>query len=146
MEHTELTQGLESPEAKGSGAESSRSGSWIRPRKDRIVAGVAVGLANETGLPLWFIRSVFVVGALLGGFGLAAYALGWILMRSEDADESLVDSLIGRVAEAQTPTAKVGVLLMVASGLVLLGALGIFSAPILIAGLLFAVGAKLIER
>lgn len=146
MEHTARTQGSASPDVQGSADEPSRSRGWVRPRHDRIVAGVAVGIANQTGIPLWLVRTTFVVGSILGGVGLAAYLLGWILMRSEGEDESLVDSVIRRAGEAETTPEKVGVALIVASGLVLLGALGVFSAPILAAGLLFAIGVKLIER
>jgi PspC domain len=43
-----------------------------RPREDRLVAGVASGLAARTGIDVTVVRVVFVVAALLGGFGVAA--------------------------------------------------------------------------
>ena len=52
------------------------SGPLRRGREDRLVGGVAAGLAARTGFDVTVVRTVFVVAALLGGFGAAAYVAG----------------------------------------------------------------------
>src|SRR5438132_2517889 len=49
----------------------------LRRRADhRAVAGVAGGLADYTGIPVWLIRLGFIVLAFTGG-GILLYAIGW---------------------------------------------------------------------
>jgi phage shock protein PspC (stress-responsive transcriptional regulator) len=57
-----------------------------------MIAGVAQGLANRFDLPVVLIRVVFALLVFAGGLGLALYAAGWFLIRSED--------------EAETPAAR----------------------------------------
>jgi phage shock protein PspC (stress-responsive transcriptional regulator) len=64
----------------------------VRPRQGRMIAGVAQGLANRFDLPVVLIRVVFALLVFAGGLGLALYAAGWFLIRSED--------------EAETPAAR----------------------------------------
>ncbi|HXZ77963.1 MAG TPA: PspC domain-containing protein, partial [Streptosporangiaceae bacterium] len=65
------------------------SGPLRRAREDRLVAGVAAGLAARTGVDVTVVRVVFVVLALLGGFGVAAYVVAWLLLPAEGADGSI---------------------------------------------------------
>jgi phage shock protein PspC (stress-responsive transcriptional regulator) len=53
---------------------------------DRMVAGVAGGLARTLGVDSSWIRLAFVLTSLIWGFGIAAYAVLWVLL-PEDADE-----------------------------------------------------------
>ncbi len=48
------------------------------------VGGVAAGLAENSGSNLVIIRILFVLGFLLGGFGLAVYA--WLWFKSPESD------------------------------------------------------------
>jgi phage shock protein PspC (stress-responsive transcriptional regulator) len=59
-----------------------------RPREGRVVAGVAQGLANRYDLPVVLLRIAFVVLIFAGGLGVALYAAGWFLIRSEDEAET----------------------------------------------------------
>jgi phage shock protein PspC (stress-responsive transcriptional regulator) len=56
----------------------------VRPREGRIVAGVAQGFANRYDLPVLLIRVIFVLLTFAGGLGVALYAAGWFLIRSDD--------------------------------------------------------------
>jgi signal transduction histidine kinase len=60
-----------------------------RSPDDRLVAGLAAGIAARTGVDVTLVRLVFVVAALLGGFGVAAYVAGWLLLPAEGADSSI---------------------------------------------------------
>ena len=55
-----------------------------RPRNNRILGGVAAGLAYRFGLPVWLVRLAWLILFLPGGLpGLVPYVILWILMPSE---------------------------------------------------------------
>ena len=55
-----------------------------RPKRDRIIAGVAAGLARRFGLPVWLVRLVWLILLLPGGVpGVVPYLIFWVLMPSE---------------------------------------------------------------
>jgi signal transduction histidine kinase len=56
-----------------------------RDAEHGVVAGVCAGLARHLGVEPLVVRAVFVVATLLGGTGVAAYALAWALVPSEGA-------------------------------------------------------------
>lgn len=56
----------------------------MRSRDHRLVAGVAGGMAERFGVPVWLVRAVWVLLFLPGGVpGLLLYLLCWILMPLE---------------------------------------------------------------
>ena len=57
-----------------------------REREDRLVGGVAAGLAARTGFDVTAVRTLFVLGCLAGGFGAAAYVIAWLLVPAADQD------------------------------------------------------------
>jgi phage shock protein PspC (stress-responsive transcriptional regulator) len=63
-----------------------------RSRSDRMIGGVCGGIADYTGLDPVIFRVVFVVAAILGGAGLAAYLIALIVIPAEDEAESRVES------------------------------------------------------
>ena len=65
------------------------TGPLRRAREDRLAAGLAAGIAARTGIDVTLVRLAFVVAALLGGFGVAAYVAGWLLLPAEGADGSI---------------------------------------------------------
>jgi signal transduction histidine kinase/phage shock protein PspC (stress-responsive transcriptional regulator) len=67
------------------------SGPLRRAREDRLAAGLAAGIAARTGVDVTLVRLAFVVTALLGGFGVAAYVAGWLLLPAEGADGSIAN-------------------------------------------------------
>ena len=52
----------------------------VRRSDGRLLGGVAGGVADHLGIDVVLVRLGFVVTALLGGFGLIAYLLGWLLL------------------------------------------------------------------
>jgi signal transduction histidine kinase len=52
----------------------------VRSHDDRLVAGVAGGLARSTGLDVTLIRLILVLLALASGFGLFAYVVAWLVL------------------------------------------------------------------
>jgi phage shock protein PspC (stress-responsive transcriptional regulator) len=58
-----------------------------RSRKHRIIAGVAGGIAERFGLPVWLVRLVWLLLLTPGGVpGLVPYGILWILMPLEPED------------------------------------------------------------
>ena len=55
----------------------------IRPRNNRVIAGVCAALANRFGWNVTTVRILFVVSIIIPGSQLLAYALLWILIPGE---------------------------------------------------------------
>ena len=51
---------------------------------DRVVAGVAGGLGKYFGVDPVVVRVVFVLLSLVGGGGLLAYLVLWVVVPEED--------------------------------------------------------------
>jgi len=60
-----------------------------RQQEDRLAGGVAAGLAARTGLDVTVVRPVFVLATLLGGFGVAAYVVAWLLIPAAGTDANI---------------------------------------------------------
>jgi phage shock protein C len=56
-----------------------------RSRNDRMLAGVAGGLAAMFGVDPLIVRLAFVLLAALNGFGLILYIVLWLLVPNEDS-------------------------------------------------------------
>jgi phage shock protein C len=54
-----------------------------RSKSDRMLAGVAGGLANYLGLDPTILRIAFVVLTVFGGSGIILYIVFWLLMPEE---------------------------------------------------------------
>jgi phage shock protein PspC (stress-responsive transcriptional regulator) len=65
-----------------------------RPFSDRMLAGVAAGLARYFGVDVTLVRIAFVVLTLIGGAGIPLYLAGLLLIPEEGSDESIASSLI----------------------------------------------------
>ena len=57
-----------------------------RSRDNRIIGGVAAGVADHLGAPVWAIRLTFVALVLAAGFGLVVYLLLWLLAPLQPAN------------------------------------------------------------
>ena len=71
--------------------------SWSRLRReltrspdDRVISGLAGGLAARLGIPAVYVRAGFIVATLAGGAGIAAYLFGWALTL-DNAPEAMPD-------------------------------------------------------
>jgi phage shock protein PspC (stress-responsive transcriptional regulator) len=65
-----------------------------RPAHDRMLAGVAAGLADYLGIDVLIVRIVFAVLAVVGGAGVPLYLAGWLLIPEEGAEQSIASDLI----------------------------------------------------
>ena len=55
----------------------------LRPRDDRMIAGVAAGMARWLGVAPVIVRLALVVLALANGVGLVLYLVGWVVLPDE---------------------------------------------------------------
>jgi phage shock protein PspC (stress-responsive transcriptional regulator) len=56
----------------------------VRPRDNRMIAGVCAGLARRFGMSAGMMRLIFLVSCLLPGPQFLIYIALWIVMPSED--------------------------------------------------------------
>lgn len=71
-----------------------------RSRSERMVAGVAGGLAAYFGVDPLFIRIAFVVLGLMNGFGALLYLVLWLIVPNEDSlatGSSTVQEAVGEM-------------------------------------------------
>jgi phage shock protein PspC (stress-responsive transcriptional regulator) len=65
-----------------------------RPVNDRMVAGVAAGIANYLAIDVTLVRIVVAVLAVAGGFGIPLYIAGWLLIPEEGRERSIAEEFI----------------------------------------------------
>jgi phage shock protein PspC (stress-responsive transcriptional regulator) len=64
-----------------------------RPVNDRMIAGVASGIARYLGIDTNIVRIAFFVLAFVGGASLPLYVAGWLLIPEDGADQSIAGEL-----------------------------------------------------
>jgi phage shock protein PspC (stress-responsive transcriptional regulator) len=62
----------------------------------RMLAGVAVGLADYFDVDPTVVRIGFVALAFLGGLAVPLYLAGWLLIPDEGAEHSIAEELLER--------------------------------------------------
>lgn len=63
-----------------------------RSRDDRLLGGVAGGLATFLGMDVTLVRMAFVVLAVFGGSGVVLYLAMWLLVPPADDSDRPVDA------------------------------------------------------
>jgi phage shock protein C len=55
-----------------------------RSRRNKIIAGVAAGMAERFGLPVWLMRLLWLLLLLPGGIpGVVPYVILWVVIPQE---------------------------------------------------------------
>jgi len=57
--------------------------SWYRSRRDKVIAGVCMGMARQFNLSVTLIRLAFLLATCIGGWGLIIYIGLWLIMPKE---------------------------------------------------------------
>jgi signal transduction histidine kinase len=108
-----------------------------RDTQDRVIGGVASGLAIHLGVPVLWVRAVFVVLSAVGGAGLAMYAGLWLVLPT---DEQFDESAPGLASASRRGARPRRVRRLVDAGpAIALGALG-FGVVLLLQSLMGAGG------
>ncbi len=65
------------------------AGKVLRRRSyDRIIAGVAGGIADYFEMPVWLVRVLFIVFSIIPGLAVPAYIIIWIIAEEKGYDVS----------------------------------------------------------
>ena len=67
-----------------------------RGGEHRMLAGVAVGLADYFDIDPTLVRIGFVALTFLGGLAVPLYLAGWLLIPEEGSDTSVAEDLLAR--------------------------------------------------
>jgi phage shock protein C len=73
-----------------------------RPINDRMLAGVAVGLADYLGIDVTLVRIALAVLAVMGGAGVPLYLAGWLLIPEEGSTQSIASEFLSRWPHPQS--------------------------------------------
>ncbi|HSN44134.1 MAG TPA: PspC domain-containing protein [Propionibacteriaceae bacterium] len=76
------------------------TGSLVRPKEGRIIAGVCAGIANAMKVDVSIVRVVVAVAAVVtSGMGLFAYVVAWAVIPDEGSDTTGLDQVINQVKQ-----------------------------------------------
>ena len=89
-----------------------------RDRQGRWLGGVCSGVSRRYGIDVSLVRLAFVISAAAGGIGIAAYALGWLVIPAGDS----------AAGPRRLPTGRAAVEVALGTGLLLLSVLLTFRA------------------
>ena len=78
-----------------------------RSTDDRVIGGVAAGLARWLGIDPVIVRVVLVVLAVFGGSGLVLYVIGWLFIPDAGSNHSEADRFIAKGARPGSTTRAV---------------------------------------
>jgi signal transduction histidine kinase len=95
-----------------------------RSTEGRLLGGVAAGLADHLGVPVWPVRVFFLLTAWLGGFGVVLYAGLWMSLPTDVRFASRAPGLEAATRQGRRPKRSLrahDVGLLVAAGAVALG-------------------------
>jgi phage shock protein PspC (stress-responsive transcriptional regulator) len=71
-----------------------------RSATDRLLGGVAAGLAQHFDVDTAVVRLAFVLLTVVGGFGVPLYVAGWLLIPEEGANQSVLSELFSSARPA----------------------------------------------
>ena len=84
------------------GMNRPKDGSMVRPQDGRVIAGVALAVANRLGMSPGAVRLVWFIALFFGGIGLLLYIAGWVLIPEEGTTQSIAEGAVGRLGDATT--------------------------------------------
>jgi phage shock protein PspC (stress-responsive transcriptional regulator) len=123
---------------EGSGTTQRR---LSRSSSSKVIAGVAGGLAEYTGLDPVIFRIGFIALAIAGGSGILMYLLAWLVIPQEGAATAPASGLIDRIRHGRwVPIVLIGVAVVI-----LIESIGAWGGPGLWALALIAVGIALLQ-
>lgn len=68
-----------------------------RRARDRVIGGVAAGVADHLNIDPLLVRAGFVGLMIFGGAGLALYVVAWLLIPEQGCDDPIVEDLLAPV-------------------------------------------------
>jgi len=69
----------------------------VRSRKNRMIAGVCAGIAEQFGMDVTLFRVlVAVITVFTGGVGILAYIAAWVLIPEEGEQSSIAEEYVNK--------------------------------------------------
>lgn len=110
-----------------------------RPTTQRVIAGVAAGIADYLSISTAAVRIGFIALTIVGGAGIPLYALGWLLIPSAGETSAPAARFLSEMDSRGKQTAAIVIgflLLAIVVGfppitLIMAGALGVVSYRLL---------------
>lgn len=99
----------------------------VRPKSDRWLGGVCVGLGRYFDLNAAIYRIAFVVLTLAGGTGVLLYIAAWLVIPEEGASDSIAAAELRR--QRDHPKRLLGLALLGAIALAVLSSIHIWPSP-----------------
>jgi phage shock protein PspC (stress-responsive transcriptional regulator) len=99
----------------------------VRPKNDRWLGGVCVGLGRYFDLNPAIYRIAFVALAFAGGTGILLYAAAWLVIPEEGAADSIAAAELRR--HRDHPRRLIGLALVAAVGLAILSSVHVWPSP-----------------
>jgi phage shock protein C len=78
----------------------ARTRQLCRPVNDRMLGGVAAGIADYLGVDDTLVRIAFVVATFIGGIAIPVYLAGWLLIPEEGSEHSLASDVIETISQS----------------------------------------------
>ena len=72
----------------------------VRPRRNRVIAGGATGVAARLGIGTGWVRAAFVIATVFGGAGLLLYIVGWLAIPDEGEPQSIAASKVADLEDS----------------------------------------------
>ena len=69
---------------------------------ERMLGGVAAGLAAHFAVPVTYVRIAFAVLSILGGAGLPLYLAAWALIPEEDSEVAIAEGFFRHACGASS--------------------------------------------
>jgi phage shock protein PspC (stress-responsive transcriptional regulator) len=91
-----------SPEPETTTTQTTTGGGRLAPRdlrrnsSDKLLGGVASGLARYVDADVTLVRIVFAVLSIMGGVGVPLYIACWLLIPEDGADEPIAAEYLHR--------------------------------------------------
>jgi phage shock protein PspC (stress-responsive transcriptional regulator) len=122
------------------GVNRPQDGAMVRPQEGRVIAGVALALADRLGMSPGAIRLILFILGFFGGLGVLLYIAGWLLIPEEGAPQSIAEDVLQRLGDSTT---WLGAVLILIAGVTLVTMLGWVRADLAAAVALLAAGVLL---
>lgn len=85
-----------------------------RSRNDQVIAGVCKGVSRYFDVDVTLIRLVWVLAVILGGTGVLAYFVAWIIIPEEPGTgEQVIDVGVGQSQSSGADSRTIGLIIMV---------------------------------
>ena len=85
-------------EAHMNGGNGSKT--LVRRREGRMLAGVCAGLADYFGIDVTLVRVIAAVLFIMGGVGVLAYLVAWVITPEEGEKTAIAENIVGKNQDA----------------------------------------------